>query len=151
MFSAGSTLAGAVPVANDTGLRVVSVDYTLAPHAKWDKITDQVISVIKALIDEGHALKDMAIYGDSAGGGLAAGTVLKMRDKGLGMPAAVVLWSPWSDITETGDTYRTLRDHDPVLVNGRDLLDRSLRGDVLEFRLRESRVDQISRESAVIE
>ena len=28
----------------------------------------------------------------------------------------MVLWSPWSDITETGDTYTTLRDADPVLV-----------------------------------
>jgi acetyl esterase/lipase len=38
-----------------------------------------------------------------------------MRDRGMGMPAAVVLWSPWSDITNTGDTYATLADADPVL------------------------------------
>ena len=31
------------------------------------------------------------------------------------MPAAVVLWSPWSDITETGDAYITLKDTDPTL------------------------------------
>ncbi len=30
------------------------------------------------------------------------------------MPAAVVLWSPWADITETGDTYVTLRDAEPA-------------------------------------
>ncbi len=115
LFSASSTLSSAVPVANDTGLRVVSVDYTVAPQAKWDKITDQAIAVIQALVKEGHPLKKIAIYGDSAGGGLAAGAVLKMRDRGLGMPAAVVLWSPWSDITNTGDTYATLADADPVL------------------------------------
>ena len=57
----------------------------------------------------------MAVYGESAGGGLAAGAVLKMRDQGLGMPAAVVLWSPWSDITETGDSYATLKEADPLL------------------------------------
>jgi acetyl esterase/lipase len=38
-----------------------------------------------------------------------------MRDKGLGTPAAVVLWSPWADITETGDTYVTLKQADPIL------------------------------------
>jgi acetyl esterase/lipase len=38
-----------------------------------------------------------------------------MRDQGLGMPAAVVLWSPWSDITDAGDTYATLQDADPLL------------------------------------
>ena len=75
LFSAKSTLNSAVPVANDTGLRVVSVDYTVAPQAKWDKITDQVIAVLQGLVKEGHALKKIAIYGDSAGGGLTAGAV----------------------------------------------------------------------------
>ena len=115
LCSAKSTLNSAVPVANDTRLRVISVDYTVAPHAKWNQIIDQVVAVITALVKEGHELDSIAIYGESAGGGLAAGTVLKMRDAGLGMPVAVVLWSPWSDITETGDSYDTLKDADPVL------------------------------------
>jgi acetyl esterase/lipase len=55
------------------------------------------------------------MLGDSAGGGLAAGTILKMRDEGLGMPAALVLWSPWTDVTGVGDTYFTLRNDDPLL------------------------------------
>ncbi|WP_371357433.1 alpha/beta hydrolase, partial [Hydrocoleum sp. CS-953] len=50
LFSAASTLTSSVPVADVTGLRVVSVDYTVAPFAKWDKITDQIIQVIKELI-----------------------------------------------------------------------------------------------------
>ena len=68
-------------------MRVISVDYTLAPHAKWQQVTDEVVAVFKALSKQGYAMKDMAIYGDSAGGSLAAGSVLKMRDKGMGMPA----------------------------------------------------------------
>jgi acetyl esterase/lipase len=70
---------------------------------------------------EGHSLKELAIYGDSAGSGLAAGAVLQMRDLGLGMPAAVVLWSPWSDITPTGDSFQTLREADLVLHYDRHL------------------------------
>ncbi|MBL9216132.1 MAG: alpha/beta hydrolase [Opitutaceae bacterium] len=115
MYSSHSRLMSAVPMAADTGRRVISVDYTLAPHAQWPVVTSQVVSVIQALVAEGHALSDIAIYGESAGGGLAAGAVLKMRDAGLGMPAAVVLWSPWADITDTGDTYATLQDADPLL------------------------------------
>ncbi len=114
LFSAYSTLGSAALMAETTGLRVISIDYTLAPHARWQQITDQVVSVFKALREQGYAMKDMAIYGDSAGGSLAAGSVLKMRDKGMGMPAAVVLWSPWSDITDTGDTYFTLQRADPA-------------------------------------
>jgi acetyl esterase/lipase len=115
LYSAKSRLMSAVPMANDTGLRVVSVDYTLAPQAKWNEVTGQVVAVVRALLEEGRTLNNIAIYGESAGGGLAAGAVLKMRDKGLGMPAAVVLWSPWSDITETGDSYTTLKGADPLL------------------------------------
>src|SRR5436190_7066375 len=115
LYSAKSRLISAVPMASDTGLRVISIDYTLAPHAKWPEVTSQVVAVIQALVKEGHDLKQIAIYGESAGGGLAAAAVLKMRDQGLGMPTAVVLWSPWSDITDTGDTYATLQDADPLL------------------------------------
>jgi epsilon-lactone hydrolase len=102
-------------VGQQTGLRIVSIGYTLAPESKWDHTTDQVIAVLQALQKEGYALKNIAIFGDSAGGGLAAGSVLKMRDEGLGMPSAVVLWSPWADITETGDSYVTLKQADPIL------------------------------------
>jgi len=113
MFSARSTLASAALAAIRTGLRVISVDYTNPPRARWPEVTDQVVSVFKGLHKEGFAMEDLAIYGDSAGGGLAAGAVLKIRDAGLGLPAAVVLWSPWADITELGDTYVTLKDAEP--------------------------------------
>jgi len=118
LFSARSTLGSSALVAHLTGLRVISVDYTNPPRARWPEVTDEVVRVFKALNDEGFAMKDLAIYGDSAGGGLAAGAVLKLRDSGLGLPAAVVLWSPWADITETGDTYVTLKDAEPNYLYG---------------------------------
>jgi acetyl esterase/lipase len=113
-FSARSRLIGSVPAAQATGLRVVSVDYTVAPVGKWQKVTDEVLAVIGGLRKEGHKPADIAVYGESAGGGLAAGSVLKMRDAGLGMPAAVVLWSPWADVGNHGDSAVTLRDFDPL-------------------------------------
>ena len=64
---------------------------------KWQKVTDEVLAVFGGLRKEGHRLKDIAVYGELAGGTLAAGSVLKLRDKELGMPAAVVPWSPWAD------------------------------------------------------
>ena len=112
-FSARSSLGSAALVATHTGLRVISVDYTNPPRARWQEVTDQVVHVFRALTAQGFPMKNFAIYGDSAGGGLAAGAVLKLRDAGLGMPGAVVLWSPWADITETGDTYVTLKAAEP--------------------------------------
>lgn len=115
LLGANSTLGFAVPVANSTGLRTVSIDYTLAPISKWNQTTGEVLSVIQALMEEqGYSIKDIAMYGDSAGGGLAAGTVLRMVDEGIGIPAALVLWSPWIDVTREGDTYVTLQNADPI-------------------------------------
>jgi acetyl esterase/lipase len=113
--TADSSAASAALIADASGLRVVSVDYTTAPFAKFEQVTDQVVAVFKGLVAEGHPLKSTAIYGDSAGGGLAMASVLKLRDQGAGMPAAVVLWSPWVDLTESGDTNLTLRASDPIL------------------------------------
>lgn len=118
MGSAESTTGNAAIMAHCTGLRIISVDYTVAPEGRWDKVTGQVLDVMQALQKEGHTLNEIAIYGDSAGGGLAAGSVLRMRDRGLGMPAAVILWSPWSDIRDIGDTYVTLRDAEPSYIYG---------------------------------
>lgn len=115
LFSAASTLVCSVPLAHDTGLRVLSIDYSLAPEAKWREIVDQTAAVVRALKEQGQDLHALAICGDSAGGALAAATVLKSRDEGIGMPAAVVLWSPWADITSCADTYTTLKEADPVL------------------------------------
>lgn len=112
-LSAKATLPSAAPFALATGLTVYSIDYTLAPHSKWQDTTDEVIAVFKGLAEQGFGGEDIVFYGDSAGGGLAAGSVLKMRDQGIEMPAALVLWSPWSDISETGDSYTTLRDAEP--------------------------------------
>jgi acetyl esterase/lipase len=107
--SAQSSLATAAAIATDMRARVVSIDYTLAPHARWQKITDEVVAVLRGLQAEGHPFSSIAMIGDSAGGSLTAGAVLKMRDQTGAMPAALVLRSPWSDITESGDSYATLK------------------------------------------
>ena len=119
--SARGAITSAILLADETGLRVMAVDYTLAPHAKWQETTDQVLSVFAALAEQDFAASDIVLYGDSAGGGLSAGSILKMRDQGMEMPAALILWSPWSDISETGDSYVTLRDAEPFFTY-RDVL-----------------------------
>ena len=123
VLHADVTLASILPLAEATGLRIVAIDYTLAPEAKFGQITDEVLQFYKGLLEEYDA-SDIAMYGDSAGGGLAAGSLLKMRDQGIVLPAVLVLWSPWTDIDQIGDTYFTLADNDPNLTT-RDLLENS--------------------------
>jgi len=121
LYSARSRLQSSLPAAAATGLRVISIDYTVAPTGKWQKVTDEVRAVLDGLQKSGYKLSDMALYGESAGGGLVAAATLKMRDLGLGMPAALVLWSPWADITERGDSAITLKHFDPAHVYDKQL------------------------------
>lgn len=118
-FTSGSvysSLGMSTQLAAETGLQVVSVDYTVAPRGRWQQVTDQVIAAYKAVLAEGVAAENIAVIGESAGGSIVAGTTLKMRDLGLPMPAAVILWSPWADVSGAGDTYRTLADAEPMLT-----------------------------------
>jgi acetyl esterase/lipase len=123
-------------------MRVISVDYTLAPAANWKIIQDQVLSVFKDLLEQGYRMTEMAIIGDSAGGNLATRTVLTLRDNGLGMPAAAVLWAPWSDLTDEGDTAITLKDAEPIL-SYRNILEPSARAYAAGLDLKDPRVSPL--------
>jgi acetyl esterase/lipase len=140
--SAHSTIANAARLAATSGIRVISVDYTLAPEANWKIIQDEVLSVFKDLLKQGYRLTGMAIIGDSAGGNLALRTVLNLRDSGLGMPAAVVLWAPWADLTDEGDTAITLKEAEPILSYD-NMLEPSARGYADGLDLKDPRVSPI--------
>lgn len=116
LFSARSTFPVALPMAKATGLRIVSVNYTPAPRAHFEEIQQQIVSVFDALIEAGYAMRDIAIYGESAGGALTASTVLNLRDQGKGMPAAAVFWSPNTDLSSRDDSTVTLDPDDPILT-----------------------------------
>jgi acetyl esterase/lipase len=110
---ASDALDSVLPLADECRLRIISVSYTLAPHANFQQITDETTAVVRDVVSRGYRNQDVAIWGDSAGGGLAAATALKFRDQGLGLLSGVVLWSPWADLTGSGDTYLTLAEVEP--------------------------------------
>jgi len=112
-FNARTTLSNSAFFASATGLRTLAIDFTVAPAAKWPQVTNEVVAVLRAVQNEGRDMRRVVLYGDSAGGALAAAATLKLRDSGGAMPGALVLWAPWSDLTETGDTYHTLKADDP--------------------------------------
>ncbi|MEM8935087.1 MAG: alpha/beta hydrolase [Pseudomonadota bacterium] len=113
--SARSSLMLSAPMSVTSGLRTISVDYTLAPFANWRVMQDQVIAVFEGLLAQGIEARNIAMLGESAGGGLLTSSILTLRDRGVGVPACVALWSPWVDLSNTGDTYQTLAEADPML------------------------------------
>lgn len=104
-----------VQISNATGLKVLSVNYRLAPENPFPKGLEDVISVYAYLLEEGYSSNNITIVGDSAGGGLALAVVLKLRDLRIDLPAALGLFSPWVDLTLSGDTIETLKEYDIIL------------------------------------
>jgi len=92
-------------------------DYRLAPEHPYPAALEDSIKVYKWLLEQGYKPEHIVIAGDSAGGGLTYGTVLKIRDLGLPLPAATAGMSPWTDLAVTGESVITNLKRD-VLIPG---------------------------------
>ncbi|MGE0485822.1 MAG: alpha/beta hydrolase [Gammaproteobacteria bacterium] len=97
------------------GAAVLLPDYRLAPEAPFPAAVEDAVSVYAWLLDRGHAAAALAIAGDSAGGGLTMATLLAARDRGLALPAAAAVLSPWSDLCCSNASYHTRAAADPMI------------------------------------
>ena len=95
-------------------VRCYGVDYRTPPDHPFPAALDDCITAYRYVLDR-HAPKNIVIGGRSAGGNLATATLLRGRDEGLPMPAALVLLSPQVDLTESGDSFQVNRTVDVVL------------------------------------
>ncbi len=94
--------------------RVLGVNYRLAPEARFPAPVDDALAVYQWLTRGGVPPSQIAVGGDSAGGGLAAALLLRLRDAGGALPAAAVLLSAWTDLTAQGESYVTRAAADPL-------------------------------------
>ncbi|MCB1614757.1 MAG: alpha/beta hydrolase [Pseudomonadales bacterium] len=104
-------------ISQESRCTVLAVDYRLAPENPYPAALEDAVSIYQWLLNQGYKPEHMAIAGDSAGGGLTYGTVLKIRDMGLPLPAATVTMSPWTDLAITGESVITNLKKD-VLIPG---------------------------------
>jgi acetyl esterase/lipase len=101
-------------IAAACGCRVLAIDYRLAPEHRFPAALEDAQAAFLWLREQGFAASDIAIAGDSAGGGLALGCMLALRDQDLGVPCAAALLSPWTDLTASGASYTSRAARDPV-------------------------------------
>lgn len=87
--------------------RVFSLDYRLAPEHRFPAAIDDAFGAYRWLLDTGASPRALAVAGTSAGGGLALGTLLRIRDEGLPLPACALCFSPWTDLTGGGASLRS--------------------------------------------
>jgi len=110
LFNGGpASTIESVWVANATRKPVLSIDYRMPPQNPSPAALEDVMAVWDAVVVNQclYSLPPsrVGLFGGSAGGGLAMAAVLKLAEQGKPGPAALVLNSPWSDLTKTGDSY----------------------------------------------
>lgn len=98
-----------------TFMDVFAFDYRLAPECPYPAALEDAVAVWDYLMLMGYGADDVIVAGDSAGGNLALALVFKLQEMNRRLPKGLVLLSPWTDMTHSGQSIMKRADLDPVL------------------------------------
>jgi acetyl esterase/lipase len=101
-----------------TKLRVLSVDYRLAPEHPFPAGVEDCVKVYKWLLSTGNKSQNIIIAGDSAGGYLTLATLIKLRDDKIALPKAAFCLAPATDYSTLDDLFIKNGETDPILADG---------------------------------
>ncbi len=97
------------------GCRCFTVDYRLAPEHPFPAAIDDAYTAYQWLLKQGVSAKQIVVGGSSAGGGLTAALLAKLKLADESQPLAAVLLSPWTDLTQSAETFGTNAESDPTI------------------------------------
>ncbi len=100
------------------GVKALVFDYALAPENPAPAAVNDASAIYRWLLQQGHMPENIAFAGDSAGGGIELGTLLKLKDEGVQLPAVCAAFSPCVDMTMSGESHRTRAKADPCTPEG---------------------------------
>ena len=92
-FVAGSRTMSrmeSIPVAALGRIKVVSVDYRMAPEHRYPAATDDAFAVYRALLED-YAPEKIGIFGSSAGAHITAQLMVRLQEEDIELPGAIAM------------------------------------------------------------
>src|SRR4051812_2945649 len=96
-------------LAKAVGVRALLVEYR---QESYPVPIEDTTAAYRWLLDQGADAGRIAVVGDSVGGGLAVSTMLRAQEQGWPTAAALMLISPWVDLTVSNETFETNRENE---------------------------------------
>lgn len=101
-------------IARAAGCKALAINYRKAPENAYPLAIEDALNTYKQMVAEGH--ENIFIMGDSAGGGLTLALLQLIKKNKLQKAAGMVLLSPWTDLTLSGDSIQRRKDKDPLIT-----------------------------------
>ncbi|KPN16229.1 alpha/beta hydrolase [Arthrobacter sp. Edens01] len=102
-------------LANESGFKVISVGYRLAPEAAFPAGLQDCYGVLQWVTEQWAELnwngKDLAVAGDSSGGTFAAAVTAMAKDDGFDAVSHQILFYPSLDLDFDSDRYASMREN----------------------------------------
>lgn len=106
----------AIMMAGYGQIKVISIDYRMPPDFPFPAAIDDAITAYQELLKT-YLAENIGVFGTSTGGGMTLALILRAKAENIPLPAAIMVGTPWTDMTKTGDSYFTHEGVDNVLVS----------------------------------
>jgi acetyl esterase/lipase len=101
-------------LARATNSRVLAPNYRLAPEHPAPAAVEDALNAFLQLYQDGY--ENIFVMGDSAGAGLALALTAQLKKRKLPLPKGLILLSPWTDLTLSGDSIKSKADVDALIA-----------------------------------
>ncbi|UJR20367.1 hypothetical protein I4U23_023499 [Adineta vaga] len=93
-------------------ITILHIEYRLCPEHPLPEAVEDTVAVYRALLRENISPSRLFVMGDSAGGGLSLLTIQALIHRHIPIPQGIVVLSPWTDLSASGDSFTSNRDKD---------------------------------------